>query len=228
MSRLLQVGRWRLRVLVAVLGMVLMVGAREATAGQMTVTAYFSEDTMNLRSESVALPQFDPSLGTLTGVEVSVSSQATTDWVVSGSGLSTFRLAGNFGTSGPDFHDSQSPFETYFVPFSAYRIPAVPETTIFSNSDSARLTDFDTYIGTGSVLFDTSYEPLNDTETGPSFTFAGWNQWSGQISLIYSYSPMAAVPEPSSLVLGGLAILIGAGWRYRAIRRRPEDRTATN
>ena len=193
---------------------------------------------------TVALPQFDPALGTLTGVAAGVYG------TISGSGYlevlydnRSARSAGNaavvdltvpdIATFGIDI--AWSGPTVVVGPFDGIRDMSGPDTVYGSGFDGAvdarNATAFAGYIGTGTfsatidvagVLpqgYSTVYNPLTGTPTYGIFTA---DQVLAGATVTYTYSARAtgAVPEPSSwalLIVGfGLTGLI-ARWRTRSV-----------
>lgn len=206
-------------------------------ASAASVTVYSSTAIAGVDPSGYNVAQFDTSLGTLTGVEVSVPICTLTGSVlvtnpveipvvvnhfssgydVWGSSLSlgyteqTPSIAGHAGVStSPDWHTSLID-PNASLPFS---ITSGQSYTV--NAENIASSYFSAYEGSGHVTFDIK-NIFSITTTGASYTVstaaAGANS---QVEVTYTYTPaLSAVPEPSTSLALGLLVMSGLSMRTR-------------
>lgn len=190
------------------------------------VTTTFSYDaTVNQSPQYVALSQFNPALGTLTGVTIDASVSLSNDLQVinltgapvsftNGDSKGPFSLTGPggivIGSATPDTGSIKGTaaagsyvFSTFAGPTNGYDWKA----TIGSGS-------LGLYEGSGPVTFTLTYGPLTSGATFPLGTLAvtGDQSGSGTITLTYDYNP---VPIPGTLWLVGSGLAALGAFRKR-------------
>jgi len=190
--------------------------------------------------ESLVLPQFDPLIGTLTGVELRY-----TGWILGELGVENleFKFDLVFGTLSGGFTLLQG--ETLLMELDIYRegqvlLDSFDGEIDFSGSSGYTFNSLatsgvqsvfyvqngpgiDAYIGTGTMSFSSTAEDTSFATAGagnPAFFSAV--QAQGKLEVFYSYHE-TVIPEPSNLVLlgGVLGILF-----HRTLRRFRRSRIA--
>lgn len=180
---------------------------------------------------SLALPQFNPSQGTLEGVVLTFSSTDIAGSQVLNETGQSQSYSGAFAdltvnVSGPDMLLTSlsldaGPFSgivgagTHVDAGSAHGVAATSTTDVPS-------ADFASYVGSGMTSLNLSASALNGTYGGsgpPGVFFGGFADSYGTVEVQYSYS---AVPEPGTL-FAGLAAL---GFCLFKLLRLPRSRLA--
>ncbi|HEX4145103.1 MAG TPA: PEP-CTERM sorting domain-containing protein [Pirellulales bacterium] len=178
-----------------------------------------------------SLPQFDPSLGTLTEVDLTLSS-TTSAGIIQFQNLAVVPTTGMLGIGATVMVYGPSSLTATAVPlqeapFSVTSNINPPDTytgldafTLSggsgSDSDTASLySGFSGYVGLGTfpVHGSSSLATLLTTDGGYGPTAPSAGSTSGEVTVTYTYTP---VPEPGSVVLLGL----GAAGLFWAARRR--------
>ena len=180
-------------------------------------------------STTVNLSQFDPSLGTLTGVELELNATEQADVTAENdsvsSGSMSVNLSGNVQGKGPG---AIAPIVTLIMgtsagPVSVSGTDGVPgsgpdfhdfgslsDTESDSSSTASNLA---TYTGLGTVGFQiTGSGGFSVSGVSDSTIHVTDFGASGDATVIYTYIP---VPEPSSIVLAAFGFLGIAAWRRR-------------
>lgn len=198
--------------------LLLACGVGTAQAGTIITQTFSSPPTPVAWSTTYDANQFNPSLGTLTSVEIEVSSnivasvdvynfsgspqsftKATASIPITLTGPASLSLSATGGTA--DLAGSAAPFP------SSNTFPGVPTTA----STSTTLTSSGAlapYIGTGvsTLVFD--FNAGNGTYSGTAVSgvfFGGSATANATVDVIYTYT--AAIPEPSSVILAGIGIV---------------------
>ena len=190
-----------------------------------TVNTTFTPDTL-----SFTLSQFNPTVGTLTGILIEFSAQLDGNFTaqnqsnapgtLSGSLSATFSVDGPGGLPTPLF--TLSPLSN-FGPINVPALTAVPFVAPTSNdSDSYNVLpgDFATFVGLGSVMFDGTASPLVGIITNIN-SLSLQQDLMGEATLMvtYEYEPdgVPEVPEPVTLYL------MGGGLLALSLMRRPRS-----
>ncbi len=171
----------------------------------------------------LAVPQFNPSLGTLTGVAITLSS---TDIA----GPEVFNFTGTYqayagaqasdltvNITGPYSLEtsamlSAGPFSSVgstVAPYPSSPVQAGNTTSISSDLTDVPSSDFASYIGSGmvSMYLDASVPSGSFSGSGvPGVFFGGFADSYGSIEIEYDFS---AVPEPGTLAAGVAALGVG-------------------
>lgn len=224
----------------------IVVGAEGvARADMLQVSGSYAAATdWSSNTASVSVPQFDPSLGTLTSVVVTFTGSES-------STLTVGNISGQIGS--PNNSSGTASTNTTFDISSGSMGLTMPTLTVstgypFANlpyvsgsntitgatgSGSASTTPYDVptaqigdFVGTGNVSFPASTSTVTGIMYSPqdAVTYAlatGDPSASLTATVTYNYTPVG-VPEPSSLamVCAGFAGLIGFIWRKRTARLR--------
>ena len=182
---------------------------------------------------SFTLSEFDPSLGTLTGVEVdfALTYKGEVDVLNFTSSSNPFTNASSQLPIAMTTPSSVSPFDLPLVTAS-YSVasgnanPPMFSQTFFpdpgspsSNTIVFNPVSFAPYEGIGNNSYQLGYGTGNYGGTGVGVAFGGDANSSGTATVIYTYSP---VPEPATFVL----LVVGAAGLAATARRRIGKRTA--
>lgn len=205
------------------LTLAILVAAITGLASTITDSFSFPTTTTPFTISSSAVPDFNPSMGTLTSIEFvvsgSTSGTATINNASSMSGTYNFTIQTMFGLLDP----TSSPLLSIAPAFSGTLVVPAGGTvtsgvlTSPSVSDSLTISSgLGLYEGTGTYVFTLMAMGLG-TATGPTPFMISENASdtaSGEV--IYNFSPFSATPEPSSLFLLGSAIsVLGFALRRR-------------
>jgi hypothetical protein len=149
-------------------------------------------------STTLNLNQFDPALGTLTSVEVKLTSQVFESIGTTVSGSATGQgFSANFG-----------PFALGVSPFTLNITASIPGSPFV-----------DPFVGLGTLPYGFQYSAA--CGEGPiQLPFCG-EGWGGDLKVTYTYDPVPQVPLPAALPLfaTGLAGLGAMGWVRRLKRK---------
>jgi PEP-CTERM motif len=189
--------------------------------------------TSNSDSESTTITfnQFDPSLGTLTEVDIALASSLSISLTVTGSESSSTgaKVTGDASVTvtmlpGFSFSDAQNPF-LQCGPFFCTSSNSFPFTEDSSSITKLLGPSINPYIGLGTV--DAAFGldlTLTADNLGSGFASgSGSASWDPPpikgLSVTYIYTPTRTVPEPGTLALLGLGGMAGLGFA----RRRAKD-----
>ena len=193
----------------------------------------FSPTDWDGTTQSVALPQFDPSLGSLTGVDVGLYGGINSYGALRNTGASAaditsygatlditllppgtpvpYDINTNAGllTVSPALFDITSPVTLAPGQSFAFGSSAAPVSSTDTNLVSP--TDFSPYVGTGSLQFPlaTTTSTTSDA-TGGNLEIDQTIFYVSESTVIYTYDPAAppvGVPEPASPALLGAGLL---------------------
>ncbi|HLX27180.1 MAG TPA: PEP-CTERM sorting domain-containing protein [Casimicrobiaceae bacterium] len=179
-------------------------------------------------STTVTFDQFDPLLGTLTGIDISLDSTLAASLSVSGSvaersdnSTSTWDGTVTLTMPGVNFSDPHTfTVSCDFGSCSNSSSPSFDELTGISLSP----VDFASYIGTGSVTaslaLDLTVSVSNNFMDEPAAKGSGSGTWDPPppegLNVLYTYTPaVTPVPEPGTLALVAMGALAGMASRRR-------------
>jgi PEP-CTERM motif len=178
-----------------------------------------------------ALPAFDPALGTLTGVELEVDSFNVVE-------IDVFSLQDepqaftatanvNLDIIGPDGANVGGTGFGEFFGTSGGFVSTVDQIVFVDLSGTVSALDVNAYEGASPLEISYSWSAGTNYSVTPSDTLSagGFTQGSANFSVVYTYTPTAPVPEPSTwaMMLVGFAGLGFLGWRGS---RKPVGRAA--
>lgn len=198
-------------------------GAGAASADQIVQPQPFVLDLPD--DESVTFDLFDPALGTLTGVELSLDSDLALGVEVTATGgPQDIGLATLFGDVNAEV-GALSLSDPYAL--SAFCIPSTGSCSGFSSTviafddsvTSSDPVDLASFTGSGSIMGDLGgFASL--FSAGAATGASGDAEWSGTLTLIYTYEPAGTpVPGPGTLVLLGTGMVAIGGAARRRGRR---------
>ena len=225
----------KLLLLTLIVGSV-VVGHGRAMAGAITyaanVSITYSADVAaqpTSFSETVALQKFDTSLGTLTGVTISFTSNVNAIVrVVNLTGepqsFTNAQASIPFSVIGPDSSSASGTAVTTIGSgnigsgLGPHDFPGAPTTA--SGQVAVPSSNWSNYQGVGVTFANFDFIGSNGTFSGSSTNlvfFGGSAVADGHIEITYEYEP-AAVPEPSTFALGACGLL-AAGLGYTRRKR---------
>ena len=203
-------------------------------AGVAEAQVPFGLDTTGTTTAPLSFNQFDPSLGTLTGVEITLSNSATAGTALAsitggeGGDSATASLSGILDITAPG---SDTPFSEATSVFASCTVagsgcsngPNSQDDPTFAPNPVIDTTDLAAFTGLGMVDLNANIDNVVDGNThslepGSSGipTTTDNLSWSGDVSVTYQYTPN--VPEPASLTLLGVA-MAGLGFLRRQRKR---------
>lgn len=175
------------------------------------------------------LPQFNPILGTLTGVQITYLSEwtnVTGTHTNNGAGIGSARLRATFdsfltGATINNLFEQPVIYDTgtqIINPGGSISVPGQPlsgSSPTYNVSIAAALASF---VGTGDLTFDLlAFFTVSNTFSG---TFSGGQdaEGRGQLTITYTYdeAPNSEIPEPATMgLMGGGLLLLGLASRLR-------------
>jgi hypothetical protein len=229
--------------LAALAGVTLLIGGVETThAGTVTETQSFSiGPTSNSSADALSFDMFNPSLGTLTGVEFILTSATTSSVTINVSERESPTNGGSAASSATFKVLVESPSLTLFettnsastscsASFNTCTNTGSNGPVTFDGTASVPAADVAEFVGSGSITVDLQY--LNDfSVTGCAFVEAcgasaslTWADAPGTLEV--EYLTAGGVPEPSTWVLFGTGFLSFAGFsRWRGRKDAPGRRS---
>jgi PEP-CTERM motif len=175
----------------------------------------------NTSPPTFALPAFDPALGTLTGVELDVDSLNLADIDVFSFQDEPQAFTATADVSldiiGPDGANVGGMGSGEFDGTSGGFGSIVHQIVFVALSGTASVLDVNAYEGGSPLEISYSWSAGTNYSVTPSGTLSagGFTQGSANFSVVYTYTPTAPVPEPSTwaMMLVGFAGLGFAGYR---------------
>jgi hypothetical protein len=175
--------------------------------------------TMPPGSATLSFHQFNTTMGTLTGVTItlndytSVVCQATNN-TDSQESFSKFYYTGTVAVLGPDGTTTSTSLSTSsdnsgnVTAFSVITVDSTENASLTSGPTS--VTSISSYEGSGAGTFNLTVTPNNSFGGSGSAAVGGYTSTYGSVTITYEYTPNV-VPEPASMAmvaigLGGLAI----------------------
>lgn len=222
-----------LRMLVAALSIVAASASIPVSAATLTYVGDVPPQTTDLNTLVPNLFRFDPSLGTLLSVEVSLATSVTTEFsltnnaTVPNTALVQTLLDVNLESTDPGIDGLLGALTSNLSVSTGRLVYAVGETKKIgplSDSDSSTKLftaagDLALFLGTGALDFRlTTLTTTNTSGGGGNLQVVQTSLAGGQVVISYNYEP-AAIPEPSSIVMLGLAGVGVAGFSARRARR---------
>ena len=191
-----------------------------ASAGTISYSADVAAQPTSF-SETVALPKFDTSLGTLTGVTISFTTNVNSIVKVANftgvtQPFTNAQASIPFSVIGPDASSASGTAVTTVGSgniasgIGPYDFPGLPTTA--SGQVAVPSSNWSSYQGVGVTFANFDFIGANGTFTGTAANlvfFGGSAVADGHIVITYEYET-AAVPEPSTFVLGACG-LVAAG-----------------
>lgn len=218
--------------------LLLLTAAAGASAATLEFTNTAVDFAGNTNWTALTLPQFDPAQGQLTGVTITVNSltyggsfkatasgefQVAIDSALgvgairsTGLGYDGFSRAGDHLWLTPSTEGGQQ----YIIDIGASQTFGIWSNTIHDDPTAIDSSFFSAYTGTGTVTFEVRNSNTRVTAfpVTPGAVTLDYKLASAtaNMTVTYTYTPYAPVPEPSTygLILGGLA-LAGVTFRRR-------------
>ena len=213
--------------IVIFLTLTLLVTAVTGWADTTSETFSFTTATTPFTIDSSAVPQFDPTLGTLTSIVIDVtgsdSGTATIANNSAASGTYTFTIGAELVLEDP----SLTPLITINPAFTG-TVPVTHGTTVTSppmtsgpvTGTDTLLSGFGAYTGTGTYVFTLTGNSTGSVSGLTPFTVTESTSGSESGTVTYNFTPASTgtVPEPSSIMLFGTGLTL-LGLALRRFRR---------
>jgi len=210
-----------------ILTLMLLVSAAAGLADTVSETFSFSTTPTPFTIGSSAVPQFDPTLGTLTSIVIDVTGTDSGSAEITNNSSAAGTYAFTIGASLLLEDPSLAPLITITPSFSgSLSVPSGGTATSAPMSGSATGTDtltsgFGAYTGIGTYVF-TLVGNSSGFVSGPTpFTVTESTSGSESGTVTYNYTPATTtgtVPEPSSIMLFGTGLTF-LGVALRRVRR---------
>lgn len=188
-------------------------------------------------TENLAVTKFDTTLGTLTGISITVSSQASADIGVINNTSNDLQFTDAFASSKVTVSTTVGTTTSVEVAASTDSVSGTATANSTTNvigplgpvvTSAAAIiaaADFGNYqgVGVGTVDLKVDAGVGNYGGSGPTgLFFGGSTTVASYVTITYEYTP-AAVPEPTSSAMFGIGIVlaVGLGWgrRRREMRK---------
>ena len=222
--------------LAALAGVTLLIGGVETTyAGSVTGTQTFTiGPTSDSSTDAVSFDMFDPSLGTLTGVQFILTSDTTSSVTVdvperesrTNGGSATNATSFSVAVVSPNltlFETTNTASTSCTAAFASCTNTGSNGPVAFGGTAAVPAADVDAFVGLGTITVDLNYvnNPsvtgcTNSDECSASGSLT-WGDAPGTLEV--EYLSTGAVPEPSTWVLLGSGFLAFAGF-FRGRRRK--------
>jgi hypothetical protein len=189
-------------------------------------------------TQNLSVTKFDTSLGTLTGISITVSSQASADiGVVNNTGTdlafsnasasSQVTVSTTVGTAtSVDVTASTANVSGTATANTTTTVAGPLGSLVTSGAAIIAAADFGNYEGSGSGTVDLKVDAGVGNYSGSGVSglfFGGSTTVASFVTVTYDYTPVAAVPEPTSSAMFGIGIVlaVGLGWgrRRRELRK---------
>lgn len=214
-------------------------------ASHANVVTYSSSQNLSFPGStlngSFNLQQFNPSLGTLTGVSITVGLRdwdgvftfSHTDAVTFDqnalSGVRMLTTLPSLTTLSTYARQNLTPDGSTYFAGSTLAVqdtidPVSPASGTASADGTASWATSQGFIGSG--LKNISYSIISSklyTKTGNIITTSHPMSGALDTSVSYTYDPVAAVPEPSEWALGSVMLVWGGSWMWRRARRQARN-----
>ncbi len=181
--------------------------------------------------QTLSLPKFDSTLGTLTGITLTLEATESTviakviNLVGGNQAFNNVTAQLNLILTAPgsavvSVSPSAGPYNgTAFGPAFNFTVAGMANVGLLSNSVSIAPASFSLYVGSGSnsgsVIIDGSVTSAGTSSPG-TVAFFGDGSTYGHVTIEYAYT---AIPESSDYaLLAGLTVLAAAVRRFRALR----------
>ncbi len=198
------------RRLVLVLVLSLLLACAPAFADSISYSASFGPTTTSF-STSISLPQFNPSMGTLTSITFTLDGQTIgSATVTNNSGAAGDYLVAIFTSlslldPSNNMLASISPAFSQSLTISNGDSKTASGTSLPSTDSATITTGFSPYVGLGDVTFTVAGQGFA-AANGPT-PYSVDSTTSGQGKITVTYNTASVVPEPATLALFGSGLL---------------------